>query len=148
MDYHQLISKVLKNMTGCRETYSNSSNHEHRKKAYNEFVDGITTLNKILKGGGFGETSKNKIREILKSSIQQAGEMKTGLSSGNSQSNSNSGGQNSSGRNTGLSNNNSKDIELKGLPVYLYFSDLSEIDYRLSIIVLGVSTLLISTRKL
>ena len=74
--------------------------------------------------------------------------MKTGLSSGNSQSNSNSGGQNSSGRNTGLSNNNSKDIELKGLPVYLYFSDLSEIDYRLSIIVLGVSTLLISTRKL
>ena len=82
---------------------------EEKKRVYNDFVDGITSLNKILKGGNFGEGSKNKIREILKSSIQQAGEMKGDLA--NMKSGEEGGGRgtnmSSGGRNTNMSNNKS-----------------------------------------
>jgi hypothetical protein len=94
MDYHELVAKVLQNMKKQRDVFNSSSGQEDKKKAYTEFVDGITSLNKILKGGTFGESSKVKLKEILKTSITQAGEMKADL-----QNCSNGNG----GRNTGLS---------------------------------------------
>ena len=116
MDFHELVSKVLSKMKESRKIFHSSSNQEQKKKVYNDFVDGITSLNKILKGGNFGEGSKNKIREILKTSIQQAGEMKGNLSSmrsggGGGNSGNNTGGYNNGGgRGTNLSNNNSSKI--------------------------------------
>jgi hypothetical protein len=110
MDIQQLLTKVLSRMKENRNTFDSSNNLEQKKKAYNEFVDGITSLNKILKGGAFGEGSKGKIREILKNSIQTAGEMKSQLSnmkSGNSNNNTGRGTNMSGGRGTNLSNNNS-----------------------------------------
>ena len=96
MDYHELVSKVLQNMKKHKDLFNSSSDYEQKKKSYNEFVDGITSLNKILKGGTFGSTSKDKIKEILKSSIAQAGEMKNDLKNGT---------PSNGGRNTGMSNN-------------------------------------------
>lgn len=110
MDFHELVSKVLARMKDCKNTFKSTSNAEEKKKVYNDFVDGITSLNKILKGGNFGERSKNKIREILKSSIQTAGEMKgelSNLKSGGGHSGGNNSGGGGGGRGTNLSNNNS-----------------------------------------
>jgi len=109
MDFHKLVSNVLGKMKEARQIFASSSNPEEKKRVYNQFVDGVSSLNKILKGGNFGEQSKNKIREILKTSIQQAGEMKGELANLKS----NGGGRgtnmsnNSGGRGTNLSNNNS-----------------------------------------
>ena len=108
MNFHELVSKVLSKMKESRKIFSSSSNPEEKKRVYNEFVDGITSLNKILKGGNFGEGSKNKIREILKSSIQQAGEMKGALA--NLKSGGGPSGGNGGGRGTNLSNNNSSKL--------------------------------------
>ena len=100
-------------MKESRKIFANSSNPEEKKRVYNDFVDGIQTLNKILKGGNFGEQSQNKIREIIKSSIGQAGEMKADLANlkstggGSRNTNMSSG---SGGRGTNLSNNNSSKL--------------------------------------
>lgn len=116
MDIQQLLTKVLSSMKENRNTFESSNNMEQKKKAYNEFVDGITSLNKILKGGAFGESSKGKIREILKNSIQNAGEMKSQLSSMKSGSSGGNGGGRgtnmSGGRGTNLSNNKSSKVFL------------------------------------
>ena len=111
----QLLTKVLSKMKESRNTFDNTNNAEEKKKAYNVFVDGITSLNKILKGGAFGEGSKNKIREILKNSIQTAGEMKGQLSNMKSGGGGESGGgrgtnMSGGGRGTNLSNNNSSNL--------------------------------------
>jgi hypothetical protein len=114
MDFHKLVSNVLGKMKEARRIFSSSSNPEEKKRVYNEFVDGVSSLNKILKGGNFGEQSKNKIREILTTSIQQAGEMKGELanlkSSGGGRGTNMS--NNSGGRGTNLSNNNSSKFDL------------------------------------
>jgi hypothetical protein len=110
MDFHKLVSNVLGKMKESRRVFANSSNAEEKKRVYNDFVDGISSLNKILKGGNFGEQSKNKIREILKTSIQQAGEMKgdlANLRSGGGGGRGTNMSNNSGGRGTNMSNNNS-----------------------------------------
>lgn len=123
MDIQQLLTKVLSKMKESRNTFDSSSDPETKKKVYNDYVDGITSLNKILKGGAFGEGSKNKIREILKSSIQNAGEMKAQLSNmksgggGGGGRNTNMSGGGGGGRGTNLSNNNSSKSVYKGTGV-------------------------------
>lgn len=97
MDYHSLIGNVLGKMKKCRDTFSNTNDVDSKKKAYGDFVDGISSVNKILKGGAFGESAKQKIKEILKTSITQAGEMKAQMK--------NMSGGGNSGRGTNMSNN-------------------------------------------
>lgn len=118
MSYTELISKVIEQMKKARGLFNSSGDQEGKTKAYHNYVDQISNLNKILKGSHITENAKNKIRDIIRSGIQEAGQMKASLASGGGNSGgagpnrantggSNNGGGGGGGRGTNLSNNNS-----------------------------------------
>ena len=122
MSYTELISKVIEQMKKARNLFNTSPDQEGKTKAYHNYVDQISNLNKILKGSHITENAKNKIRDIIRSGIQEAGQMKSALASGGGNSGggggapnrANTGGSNNGGggRGTNLSNNNSSKLSI------------------------------------
>lgn len=79
MDIASLLRQTIEEMKAARERFESAPNQEAKKVAYDQYVTGVDTINKIYKGSEYSEAAKTRIKEVLTKALEDARALKEAL---------------------------------------------------------------------